>query len=343
MIAILLEPPYGVREGLIPLLIAAGLKAFPMAISIQYRGRFVDDLLPSVIEDIVKAPDDYRLDVVGLSAQEERYLAGVLDLFAPEGRPKEPQGDLLRACMDAVLEWRHRLPAAAAESRYLSEGARAFDKELASPDPVRLFLHEVPRLVGVAPSKRKKLLEAVAELRDELGGIERVFEQEAVQAVQQTLVSRGIRNGAGVREQAARWAAHFPKAFGRRLPDRVAQGVLSRLRAPYQDDGSLVNALSTLLVGKPIRQWDDSVVPSFRRQLRSAFELIESTALGLSESPELDAELRDGLTALAEAQITTIAVRLGDIVGGDQAAAALEAIAAELRSHHVPAEKGRSR
>ena len=245
------------------------------------------------------------------------------------------EGDLLRACMDAVLEWRHNLPEAVSSSRYLSIEGQAFEKELTSPDPVRLFLEELPRLAGATTNQHKKLLNGVAKLRDELESIEQVFLDEAVQALNQTLVSRGVRNGSGVREQAARWASYFPKSFGRILPDRVTQAVLTRLHAPYRDDASLVNALSTLLVGRPIRQWDDTIVPSFRRQLRSAFEVIEGTALGMSQAPDLDPKLRKGLIALAEAKAATIAEQLADIVGTERAADRLENIAQQLRAHET--------
>ena len=263
-------------------------------------------------------------------------IKGVIEVFRGEtGVAPIEEGDLLRACMDAVLEWRHHLPDAVSSSRYLSTEGQAFEKELASPDPVRLFLEELPRLAGATTNQHKKLLNGVSKLRDELESIEQVFLDEAVQALNQTLVSRGVRNGSGVREQAARWASHFPKSFSHSLPDLVTQGVLTRLSAPYRDDASLVNALSTLLVGRPIRQWDDTVVPSFRRQLRSSFEVIEGTALGMSHAPDLDPELRDGLIALAEAKAATIAEQLADVVGAERAADRLEHIAGELRAHEA--------
>ena len=325
------DPPYGVREGLIPLLLAAGIKAFPTAIAIRRQGQFVDDVLPSVIEDIARSPEEYVLDVVAVSSRERCYLEGVLELFTEGEIDRSAEGDLLRACMDAVLEWRDTLPGAVASSRYLSPEAKAFERELETPDPVRLFFEELPRLVDVPLRHSKKLLAGVAGIRDELAGIEGLFEQEAIESLNQTLVARGVRNGKGIREQAARWAGHFPKSFGRTLPDRVSQGVLSRLRSPYKDDGSLVNALATLLVGRPIRQWDDAIVPSFRRQLRSALEVIEGTALGLSDTPDLDPKLREGLVALAEARAETAADQLQALVGANRAAQVLEGIASDIR------------
>jgi len=331
----LLEPPYGVREGLIPLFLAAGVKAFPTAIAIRHKGQFVDDLLPSVIEDIAKEPDDFVLDVVGLTASQKKYLAGVLELFAVEESRVPQDGNLLRHCMDAVVAWRHALPLAVSDSRYLSKEGRTFERELSVPDPVRLFLEELPRLVGHSTEDPEALLAGVAQVKGELEGIEDLFLGEAVEALNQTLTARGVRNGAGVREQAARWASHFPKSFGPKLPDRVTQGVLSRLKAPYRDDATLVNALSTLLIGKTIRQWDDAVVPAFRRQLRSAFEVIEGTALEMSQSTELDEELREGLIGLAEAKAATIAAQLADIVGSERAARKLEELAQQMRTETV--------
>ena len=105
--------------------------------------------------------------------------------------------------------------------------------------------------------------------------------------------------------------------------------------AHYQDDGALLNALAALFVGRPIRQWDDSAVFTFRRQLRSAFELIEGTALGMSDAPDLDPELRDGLVALAEAKAAAVAEQLANLLGRDRASERLAQIAEGLRSHEV--------
>lgn len=329
------EPPYGVRDGLIPLFLAAGARAFPTAIAIRKEGRFVEDLLPSVIEDLARNPGNFLLDVVGLSESEQEYLRGILQLFGEDEDPQqegsEKDGDLLRACLDAVMAWHHDLPPAVSESRLLSAESRAFEKEIRTPDPVRLFLHELPRLTGVTTEEPGRLLEEVKALRDELGNIERVFEEEAKTALQQTLLARGVRNGAGVREQAARWASNFPKAFRKKLPDRVTQGVLMRLGARYRQDGALVNALSSLLVGRTIRQWDDSVVIAFRRQLRSSMDVIEGTALEMSRASDLDPELKAGLVALAEAKVQNLGEHLSELLGREEAAKTLEQIASVIR------------
>ncbi|HCO13442.1 MAG TPA: hypothetical protein DIT46_04630, partial [Gemmatimonadetes bacterium] len=252
------EPPYGVREGIIPLLLTAGIQAFPSAIALRKNGVFIDDILPSVIEDASKNPDSYFLEVVRLKTHQKKYLKELAKLFEAESdNESTDQTDLLRTCMDAVLEWQDKLPASASKSRHLSVEAQKFKAELDSPDPVHLFLDKLPELIGHPTNHHKKLLAGIECLRDELEGIQRLFESQAIKALGQTLVSRGIRNGAGVRAQSAEWANHFPKSFNEHLPTGVTKSVLMGLRAGYRNDGTLVNALSTLLIGHPIREWDD--------------------------------------------------------------------------------------
>lgn len=331
------EPPYGVRDGLFPLLIAAGFKAFPSAATLRQRGRFVDDLLPSVIEDMVRSPADYALDVMGLSVEQETYLRGILKLFAGSGQAGGER-DLFRACMSAVLAWRHTLPAAAGSSRRISENARAFEREISTLDPVGLFMEVLPRLARTPTNEPYHLVEGARRLKDELDGVTGVFRNEAVEALAQALAARGIdtsrngSNGASVRTQASVWASCFPKSITSHLPDHVTKGVLGRLRFNYRSDETLVNALSSLLVGLPLQEWDDAVVPSFRRQLRQALDVIESTAIRLSRTSGVNSELKEGLGRLTEARTRTVAIQLAELVGRESAANQLEAIASDLRN-----------
>lgn len=379
----LLEPPFGMREGIFPLMLTAGFRAFPTATSVRRREGFVDDLLPSVMEDIAKHPDRYVLDVVGISTEERTYLEGIRDMFSGSADVTTTENDLLRVCMEAVLAWRQTLPTTVARSRYVSSEARSFVKEMDAPDPVGLFLGQLPQWVGTAVAQPRQLLAGVAKLKTELEDVGDIYRQDAVQALSDNLAARGVANGVGrivpasgdpwptsgpvgggvrrsgtekangaaggggavfasgvaldgVRGQAVTWASYFPKAFASRLPDQVAKGVLSRLRARYDDDDALANALSTLLLGLSVHQWDDSMASTFRRKLRSALETIETTAVTLARESDLDPLIKSGLDGLAYARTARMAEQLADMLGGEEAARRLEALAATLREQSSP-------
>ena len=247
--------------------------------------------------------------------------------------------------MTAVLTWRHALPPSAGRSRYVSREARTFDTELTAADPGTLFVDTLPCLVRVPIAQTRKLLNAVRRLKVELEGVQRVFRNEAVQALSQALEARGVyvasngTNGTNVLAQASKWASYFPKSVTRHLPDQVTKGVLARLRTRYRDDTALMNALATLLVGLPLQQWDDATVPNFRRQLRQTLDVIEGTAVGLGRTSDVDPELREGLTKLTTARTWTAAGQLADILGNEAAASELETIATQLRTRANPKER----
>ena len=162
-----------------------------------------------------------------------------------------------------------------------------------------------------------------------------LFENQAIETLSNTLTSRGINNGSGVRDQSTEWANHFPRSFDEHLPLGISKSVLKGLRKGSRDDGRLVNTLSVILIGLQIHEWDDSKVPVFRRELRNAFEGIERTALDMSSKEDLDPKLKHGLKQLAKAKTKTVADDLAKIVGTETAADHLEQIATSLRSQNT--------
>ena len=321
---------------MIPLFLAAGIKAFPAAIAIRKDNIFVDDILPSVIEDIVKNPLPYSLDVVELSKQQTTLFLKIAKLFSiGESTNSIDQGDLLRTCMDAVLEWKDTLPTAVTNSKHLSLQARDFEKALQSPDPVGLLIETLPRITGHPKNQTKKIFDKVQELKSELEGIQTLFENQAIATLSNTLASRGVSNGSGVGDQSTEWASHFPRSFDEHLPIGVSKSVLKGLRTGSRDDGRLVNTLSVILIGLQIHEWDDSKVPVFRRELRNAFEGIERAALDMHSREDLDPKLKHGLKELAKAKAKTAADDLAKIAGTETAADHLEQIATSLRSENT--------
>ncbi len=306
-----------------------------MAATLWRRDGFVDDLLPSVFEDMVRNPGDYVVEVRGTTDEEEAYLVRLYDLFSGRRLSERPQ-DLLRVCVDAVLEWRHSLPSSVGHSRRLSTKAREFDRALASTDPGALFLDILPREVGAEFTDVDALILGIAEIKDEFDRVPRRRERQAIQVLAQVLVDRGAvpaagRDGGGVRHLGSQWAACIPESVASHLPDHVAKGVLTRLQTPFRDDRTMVQALSTLLVGLPVGEWDQSSLPVFRARLRQAMDQIESTGLEMMRKAGTDEALQSGMGTLVKARIWSAATRLADVIGPAEAAIQLEMMAADLR------------
>ena len=147
----LMEPPYGVREGLLPILLAAGLKAFPSALSLMKDGAYVADILPSVIESLCREPERFRISVLELDEESEKYLRGLHRIFTAGPEYEVPEADLVRLCHDALEAWKAQLPVAALTTRQLTPTGQKLQELIRKGgDPVRL------NPAGPAPPRRRE-------------------------------------------------------------------------------------------------------------------------------------------------------------------------------------------
>ena len=117
----LAAPPYGVRAGLFPILIGAGLKAFAYTTSLARDGEYIADVMPSDIELMCREPDRYELKVFDLSTVQVNYLEKLRRLFSSQPHHGDEQ-DLVRVSFEAVNAWLKQLPPAALTTRRLSRG-----------------------------------------------------------------------------------------------------------------------------------------------------------------------------------------------------------------------------
>ena len=147
LIRVMGEAPYGVRTGVVPILLAAGLRAFPGPISITTMdGTYVSDLLPSTIEAMVAHPHEYQVLVPNLATEQREFLDRVAMLFG-SADAATAEADPVRRCHDALVLWRSTLPASSFSSHYLSESARAFGRLMAATiDPYRMMFDSIPRI-----------------------------------------------------------------------------------------------------------------------------------------------------------------------------------------------------
>lgn len=332
----LLEPPYGVRAGLVPILFAASYQAFPAAVAITRDGEYIDDVLPSHIEDLVRQPERYRVKVLPLTEDRRRYLEGVCALFAKEGEEAPEQGDLIRACHDAVEAWRRSLPPVAMTSRTVAQEGCGLQRVLGvNHEPIRLLLEELPQAAG-ADTANEAAVEWIRYAKEAIERISTAHAQQGAEALVQILQTGSTDSGAAV-SIGQDWASCFPNALVRRLPERTLSGLVRRLATPYRTVRQLVDSLAQLLLGKPVNQWDDASLSAFERELETAVRRIEDFALS-STVPvqELGAQAQR-LAPLAEMRLKQWHARYRELAGPEAAEATLRDLDSKSTDTHQTA------
>lgn len=282
----LTAPPIGLREGVLPLLLTAGLVAFGRALALREivdgRARYVDDIQPSLIEKMCEEPQRFELEVPALTKGQLRNLEKMIRCLVGDLDPQEP--DLLRGLYDALLEWRSGLPPTALSTRGLGMNADLLQPLLRKKafDPVDFLFRELPRALG-EPVLNAQTIEVFATAVLQIEGVSSAFADRAIEVAATVFSSRLRGSPRTLLDAASEWAACVPLGDEEvRSLDHEARGVLARARsssnAPRGARG-FVTQLSGILCGEGFDAWDDSTTTIFRDRLEEAVVRIEDAVL----------------------------------------------------------------
>lgn len=320
----LTAPPFGVRAGLLPILVAAAFKAFPSSIALTKDAHYVGDVLPSEIETLCREPERFHVRVLRLSPGQLAYVRGFLGLFGVAPQSDEPQ-DLIRLSFDVLEGWKSQLPAGAWTTASLSEGARSFREAVSrETDPYSLLFRHIPRACGKPLEDVDELLLAVRMARNELAGVTGGYRASAEHALRRLMGLGGTSAGVPLSEVAAAWSECFREAFVSKLADGIGKGLISRAATQYDTPVMLLDSVSSLLVGKTIDRWDDGTIPAFERELQSVVRRVEEAAIADATVAVGDGGGADALARLVAARIQELRTRLDRLVGAERARGLLQ-------------------
>jgi hypothetical protein len=308
----------------LPILIAAGLKAFASAVSLTRRGEYVRDVLPSEIEHLCAHPEEYGLWVLDLDDTGRAIVDVVLQTFADDSESAPPEKDVVRACFDCLAAWREQLPLAAETTSRLSKRTSRFrDRLFSNRDPVRFLFSDIAEILSTDASSPKRMRRALQSIKKELEGIVFSFSRRVEQSVRRALGNGAAMEDFGLRELAQSWAACFSDEMTASMGRDLARGLLTRMKTNYETDPQLLDSLSSLMTGRVLTRWDDRAATDFERKLGETVRYIEECAL---ERQDLVVGERaaQGLAKIAQERILRLSGRLAELVGKDEAASLLE-------------------
>ncbi|MDF1659105.1 MAG: hypothetical protein P1U58_15920 [Verrucomicrobiales bacterium] len=310
-------PPYGVRAGILPVLFAAGLKAFAISTSLMKDGEYIADVLPSVIEELCKQPERFSVKVLALDPDTVHYLEDLRHLFCQQKYVGD-ESDLLRKTFEALHAWLRQLPEAARETRQLSKPAKDLRNALLrSSDPVFLLLTRIPQIfIGASRSQIQKDLAAA---KTEIESVTDKYRETAAKFLRRAL--QVPDSDKRTTSEAARdWAKSFSKFITKSHPDHA---ILMRMQFDYESDAQLIDSLSDLSKLSPcsVSRWGDGDVDKFSTALAESIRSVEDFAFGKDlSSLKPDKTESKGMIELIQSRIEEALHKLKD-VGGEELAA----------------------
>lgn len=276
--SILKSPPYGVREGPLPLLLCAMLLAKQGDVVLYYNGLFQPQLYDEILELLVRNPESFEIQQIELTAESRATLEAIGDVLhglkllngQDEGSP------LLRVVRPLIVAIA-KLPPYSKNTRRLnpSQAIALRDAALTATDPRAFLLDDIPRILGAvpdAPAGRKLLAEKLRECLI------------ALQYAYPTLLDHIEGQVRSAFDLSGKTARELQAHLGRRaqpLKGYAADPALSLFinEAARQDSRDWREAIArAVLRGKPPATWSDGDVVEFQlrlRQLASDFMRLE--------------------------------------------------------------------
>jgi hypothetical protein len=332
LFAYLQAPPIGLRTGLLPVFVACAFRAFPAAVSLRREGAYVEDILPTIVEDICRNPELYTLEVLNLNASQRQIIAAVQEVFGSFDPAVTRQADLIRTSFDCLRSWSISLPPVALATNRLSLVARDFRAALESQsDPLQFLFSELPRVL--AGGDDVDVAQNLRTVKDELESVLERMRHEAIESVRRILYVGLDRRENSLTETCQKWAKCFSIADLQRAGGAQAVGFINRIEQRYDSAELLLDSLASQLIGQPTSRWNDSSLALFDRALADVVRTVEDEAVRLAVNGASNPHIIKNLSRLIGARIRDLYISLVKLTNEQEASKTLEQISAATEKH----------
>lgn len=288
------RPPYGVRDGLTPLLLLMVLLEHETEIAVYEDGRFVPEIEEFLMMRLVKQPQTFEFQLTRITGVRRRLIEKFADVLAAHQTDRLELVAIVRPLCAAVAA----LPEYVHLTDRLSPPSRALRTEvLKSQEPAELVFGSIPRALGFKGNDKTLDAAAVAKmLAESLTELRRAFPDL------QNRLAQVVLHAFGVEEMTlAAWRARIaPQAetVVVAVTDPDLRTFALKLSDEISTEGEWLESLGSFLVRRPPSRWRDQDETMFAQQftdLAQRYLRVQATHFGLNASGSQEA-IRIALT-----------------------------------------------
>ena len=331
------EAPYGVRDGLAPLLLAVFAAIQERDVAFYSDGGFLRNITGHDFQRLTKAPETFEIQLCRVTGLRAAVFERLYRLLGPE-RGDQRKGDILDVVRPLCV-FAAQLPAYTHRTGSLSDDARCVrDALLSAEEPAKLLFSSLPVSCGLPPflpdesasaSRVRKFVDRLKQAMDELRGAYPAL----VEKIRSELLAAFNRPGSfeEARESIAATAGRLLVAVN----EARLKAFCMRLADKRLGEQEWLESLASLLCAKPPGKWVDSDHRRFGEeltQLVNQFRRVESTAFS-AKTQRRDNQLamrvaitnRDGsevqqvvyVDPEEESRVTELEAKFSDLLGSE--------------------------
>lgn len=277
LFARLMRPPYGVKEGPLPVLLAAVLAHRANDFSVFKDGSYLHTLGPEHFELLVKRPERFAVKhfrLEGIRGEVFRELESALRNSNDTAGKGSARNQTLLGIVAPLVRFAAKLPEfskqARDEQRLSQRARRVRDVLLSAADPESLIFRQLPEACDLAPFDEDNLFNrdaaqafraAVVESLRELHGL---YPALLAHCRQLLVDAFGVRLDASeVRDDLRIRASHLVEGC---LDRRLRSFLLAAMAREGSDDDWL-ESLLLIVADKPATSWNESDIAAFEMNL----------------------------------------------------------------------------
>lgn len=296
------RPPYGLRDGIFPLLLAVITIADEQDVAFYENGTFLPEMGKDVFLRLIKAPEKFDIQyckIEGVRSELFHKLAEVLELIESDNKKVELL-DVVRKLCQFVAQ----LPDYVRNTKRLSATALSVREVIMNAhEPVRMVFHDLPIASGfhkfeigkpVAIKEAQQFVEKLKEALDELRGAFINLQRQ---------IGSGIAREFGYSDQLTGQYRSKLAARAEQLLVQVTESKLKAFAFRIVDEGlpesEWIESVASLLALRPPSRWNDGDEDTFYRELEGIagrFKRAESIAFTRGTSGKAKTSLRIAVT-----------------------------------------------
>lgn len=297
----LMESPYGVRNGPLPILLCAAILHYKTEIALYESGSFIADLSTPVFERLLKAPEQFELKRFRMAGIRADLFARFLKML---NQPVETENPDLLTIVTPLMRFIAQLPKYTLTTQELSDAAKNLREVVnKANEPDELLFKQLPDAFGfpsfgtettdskVLSDFFNVLQDALSELGSAYEGLLNSLERMLADAF--TLESTGEE----LRAELATRAEPLLEV----VIETQLKGFLIHLYSEGHDFTGWIESIGTFLAKKPPASWIDTDKAQFEinlSQLARKFRHFEAVSFEKLQHTESSGEtIRIGITS----------------------------------------------
>lgn len=299
LIDTLLAPPYGLRRGVLPVLLAAMLHSRLHVLTVRQNRRVISPLTGQVLTEIAHKPEQFTFEVGPWDPQRAILWEVLQDQFHSFVGLHEREQQSLSYLSLALLRWLQAQPRFCRDTNQISAEAQQLRSLIrkAQRDPAHVLLYDLLDLLddgshdlsdreGYKAALRSRLNQLLEEITT---AYQALLHQLDTFAENHFAVEAVIRRRDGYTILNA-WLDELEKQSKQsletfRFSDVVVERLVTTIR--QEEEGRFWDKLSHAVIGLYLHDWNDRSIDTFKKNLREAKNRLQREILDLSDDEEV--------------------------------------------------------